>query len=161
MIRDVKLQDAQAITDIYNEYVLNSTITFETEPLSVETMESRIKTLSKDFPYFVYEEDGKILGYCYVHHWKERAAYRYTLETTVYLSAQAKGKGIGTILMKKLISTCKEGGYHSLIACITAGNEESYHLHDKLGFKQVAHYKEVGLKFDKWIDVVDFELILN
>ena len=160
MIREVNPLDAVAITDIYNEYVLNSTITFETEPISVKEMQSRIHTLSKDFPYFVYEENGLIVGYCYAHHWKERAAYKYTLETTVYLSHQSKGKGIGMVLMTKLIEACREQGYHSLIACITAGNEASNNLHSKLGFKQVSHYKEVGLKFNQWLDVVDYELIL-
>lgn len=160
MIRKVDLQDAPAIADIYNEYVINSTITFETEPVSTEEMQNRIRILSKDFPYFVFEENGVIIGYCYAHHWKERAAYKYTLETTIYLSSQSKGKGIGMTLMKKLIETCKEQGYHSLIACITAGNEASNNLHSKLGFKQVSHYKEVGLKFGQWLDVFDFELIL-
>ena len=110
MIRKVDLQDAPAIADIYNEYVINSTITFETEPVSTEEMQNRIRILSKDFPYFVFEENGVIIGYCYAHHWKERAAYKYTLETTIYLSSQSKGKGIGMTLMKKLIETCKEIG---------------------------------------------------
>ena len=124
-------------------------------------MEKRIYLLSKDFPYFVYEENNEILGYCYVHHWKEKAAYKYTLETTVYLSPNAKGKGIGTLLMTKLIDICKEQGYHNLIACITSGNEASFKLHTKLGFKKVSHFHEVGLKFNQWLDVIDYELILS
>lgn len=161
MIRVVTLQDAQAIADIYNEYVINTTITFETEPVSVEDMQNRIHTLSSRFPYFVYEEEGQVIGYCYAHHWKERAAYRYTLETTVYLAPQSIGKGIGVVLMNKLIEACKEQDYHSLIACITTGNQASNHLHAKLGFKQVSHYKEVGLKFGRWLDVIDYELIIS
>ena len=161
MIRSVTQQDAASIAKIYNEYVLNSTITFETEPVTVEEMEKRIYLLSKDFPYFVYEENNEILGYCYVHHWKEKAAYKYTLETTVYLSPNAKGKGIGTLLMTKLIDICKEQGYHNLIACITSGNEASFKLHTKLGFKKVSHFHEVGLKFNQWLDVIDYELILS
>ena len=161
MIRSVTQQDASSIANIYNEYVLNSTITFETEPVTVAEMEKRINHLSKDFPYFVYEENNEIQGYCYVHYWKEKAAYKYTLETTVYLSPNAKGKGIGTLLMKKLIETCKEQGYHNLIACITSGNEASFYLHTKLGFKKVSHFHEVGLKFNQWLDVIDYELILS
>ena len=161
MIRSVTQQDASSIANIYNEYVLNSTITFETEPVTVEEMEKRIYLLSKDFPYFAYEDNNEILGSCYVHHWKEKAAYKYTLETTVYLSPNAKGKGIGTLLMTKLIDICKEQGYHNLIACITSGNEASFKLHTKLGFKKVSHFHEVGLKFNQWLDVIDYELILS
>ena len=122
MIRKVDLEDAKAITAIYNEYVINSTATFETEPVAVEDMRERITQISANFPYFVYEIDNEVVGYCYAHLWKERAAYRYTLETTVYLSTKHIGKGIGRLLMQRLIEKCRESGYHALIACITKGN---------------------------------------
>ena len=112
------------------------------------------------FPYFVYEEDKEITGYCYAHTWKERSAYRYTLETTVYLSPGHTGKGIGMLLMQRLIEACRENGYRALIACITEGNEASNILHERLGFKQVSHFTKVGLKFDRWLDVADYELLL-
>ena len=92
MIRQVELQDAKAITNIYNEYVLHSVATFDTEPVQEEEMRARIAEISSRFPYFVYEEDKEITGYCYAHTWKERSAYRYTLETTVYLSPGHTGK---------------------------------------------------------------------
>lgn len=161
MIRQVSLDDAKAITAIYNRYVLESVATFETEPLSVEVMTGRIKVLSSEFPYFVYEEDGEVAGYCYAHLWRERAAYRYTLETTVYLSPGHKGKGIGRQLMEKLIDECRKGGYKALIACITTKNEESCRLHLKLGYKEVSHFEKVGLKFGEWLDVSDFELLFE
>lgn len=160
MIRRVKPQDAKAITDIYNEYVLHSVATFDTEPVREEEMRARITEISSRFPYFVYEEDKEIAGYCYAHTWKERSAYRYTLETTVYLSSGYTGKGIGTLLMQKLIEACREKGYRALIACITEGNEASNMLHERLGFKQVSRFKKVGLKFDRWLDVIDYELLL-
>ena len=160
MIRKVDLEDAEAITAIYNEYVINSTATFETEPVAVEDMRERITQISANFPYFVYEIDNEVVGYCYAHLWKERAAYRYTLETTVYLSTKHIGKGIGRLLMQRLIEKCRESGYHALIACITKGNETSYALHAKLGFKQVAGYEQVGRKFNRWLGVVDYELLL-
>lgn len=160
MIRQVELQDAKAITNIYNEYVLQSVATFDTEPVLEEEMRTRIAEISSRFPYFVYEENQEITGYCYAHTWKERSAYRYTLETTVYLSPGHTGKGIGMLLMKKLIGACRENGYRALIACITEGNEASNILHEKLGFKQVSHFKKVGLKFDRWLDVADYELLL-
>lgn len=160
MIRKVHLQDAKAITDIYNEYVINSTATFDTQPLELEEMQSRIIQLSANYPYFVYETDGVVAGYCYAHAWKEKAAYKFTLETTVYISPQYIGKGIGKQLMQSLIEECRKEGYHALIACITEGNEVSNLLHTKLGFKQVSHFEKVGLKFDCWLGVVDYELIL-
>ena len=103
MIRRVELQDAKAITTIYNEYVRHSVATFETEPLREEDMRNRIAGIAVRFPYFVYEEEGKVVGYCYAHLWKERAAYRHTLETTVYLAPGYEGKGIGRELMERLI----------------------------------------------------------
>ena len=161
MIRQVELQDAKAITNIYNEYVLQSVATFDTEPVLEEEMRTRIAEISSRFPYFVYEENQEITGYCYAHTWKEKAAYKYTLETTVYLSPRYKGKGIGRQLMERLIEECRAGGYHALIACITEGNEASYSLHEKLGFRKVSHFEKVGLKFGRWLDVVDYELIIK
>lgn len=160
MIRQVKLQDAKAITDIYNQYVMHSVATFDTEPLTEEEMRSRIAELSAHFPYFVYEIEGKVVGYCYAHPWKARAAYRYTLETTVYLAPMKTGKGIGKQLMLKLIEECRRRGYQALIACITEGNGASNRLHETLGFKQVSRFEKVGLKFGRRLDVVDYELLL-
>ena len=161
MIRKAELKDAPAIRDIYNEYVVKSDATFETDPVTVEQMEERISHISHDYPYFVYEEAGQVIGYSYAHPWKERAAYRFTLETTVYISPSHKGKGVGLKLMERLISECKERGFHALIACITEGNEASNNLHLKLGFRQVSKFDQVGMKFDRWLGVVDFELILD
>lgn len=97
MIRQVELQDAKAITDIHNEYVQHSVATFDTEPVQEEEMRVRIAEISSRFPYFIYEEGKEIAGYCYAHTWKERSAYRYTLETTFYLSPGHTGKGIGML----------------------------------------------------------------
>ena len=129
MIRDVKPQDATAITKIYNEYITNSIISFETEPLTEEDMLSRIVQISSKYPYLVYETGGIVVGYCYAHAWKERAAYRYTAETTVYLSPAYTGRGIGTLLMQKLIEECRNKNYRALIACITDDNIASKSLH--------------------------------
>lgn len=160
MIRVVRKEDAPAIVSIYNRYIIGSNLTFEEEPLTTEEMASRITEISSSFPYFVYEENGEVKGYCYAHAWKERSAYRYTAETTVYLSPDVTGKSIGTALMQRLIAECKEMGLKTLIACITEGNVASKALHERLGFKQVSCFKEVGLKFGEWLDVVDYELIL-
>lgn len=161
MLRKVKPEDAKAIAEIYNGYVLGSTATFETSPVSENEMRKRIEDISSRFPYFVYEKDGKVAGYCYAHQWKEREAYRLTLETTVYLSDDCAGLGIGHRLMSGLISECRRMGFHSLIACITAENLSSIAFHEKLGFTRVSSFREVGFKFGRYLDVVDMELLLS
>ncbi|MDE5677730.1 MAG: GNAT family N-acetyltransferase [Phocaeicola sp.] len=162
MIRRVELRDVRAITYIYNVYVEHSVATFETEPLKEEEMCSRIAGIASRFPYFVYEdgEEGKVAGYCYAHLWKEKAAYRHTLETTIYLAPGYERRGIGRALMERLIEECRKEGYRALIACVTEGNTASEALHLRLGFAKVSHFEGVGMKFGRWLDVVDYELLL-
>ncbi len=106
------------------------------------------------------DDDGKVLGYAYVHPWKERAAYHRTFETTVYVHPDFHHMGIATALMREIIRECRDLPVHALIACITGGNTASTSLHEKLGFKKVSEFKEVGEKFGRVLDVVDYELIL-
>lgn len=160
LLRPVTLADAGRIAAIYNRYIADTTITFETKPVTPEEMHARIETISSAFPYFVYEYDGVVLGYCYAHLWKERDAYSKTLETTVYVAPEACHQGIGNLLMVKLIEDCRSRGYHTLIACVTADNLPSLNLHKHLGFSQVSRFSEVGRKFDRWLDVIDLELVL-
>lgn len=161
-IRYANPDDAASITAIYNPYITGTTVTFETEPLSVEVMRRRIETLiEQESVYLVAEEKGCLLGYAYAHPWKERAAFCHTWETTVYVSPDSQGKGVGTKLMKELIAMCKCKRVHALVACITSENKESLRMHERLGFRQVSHFKEVGYKFGRWLDVVDYELLLN
>lgn len=162
MIRKATIKDAKAVADIYNEYVANSDATFETDPVSEKEMAARIAEISASFPYLAYETDGgEIAGYCYAHAWKERAAYADTWENAVYLSPAHTGKGIRRILMERLIEECRNNGCHALIACITAGNEASGALHIKLGFRQASHFRGVGFKFGRRLDVTDYELLLS
>ncbi len=159
-VRSVSPSDAEAIADIYNEYVLNTTISFETEALTAEAMRSRISGLACKYPYFVAERDGRVAGYCYAHEWKERAAYGRTWETTVYVAPGHKHCHIGEMLMERLIEECRRLGCHVLIACITGDNEASIAFHRRLGFEQVSRFREVGFKFGRYLDVVDYELSL-
>lgn len=159
-LRKVREEDAAQIAAIYNVYVTSTTVSFETEPVSVEQMRGRIAAISADFPYFVYELQGRVAGYCYAHPWKERAAYSQTLETTVYLSGDCCGMGIGTSLMRRLIGECRSRGFHTLVACITAENERSIAFHKSLGFEQASHFVQVGRKAGRWLDVVDLTLLL-
>ena len=159
MIREVRAaEDAAAIAAIYNEYVLHTTISFETAALTPQAMLARIETYAAECPYLVYEEAGSILGYCYAHRWKERAAYARTWESTIYLAPGAQGRNIGRALMQELISRCRTAGARVLIACITQGNERSCRFHESLGFRQASHFHAVGEKFGQLLDVVDYEL---
>lgn len=159
-IRPVTGADAEAITSIYNRYVTESVATFETVPLSVDDMRERIDGISAQFPYYVYESDGRIAGYCYAHPWKERAAYEKTLETTIYLAEGYQRRGIGRKLMEKLIAECSRRGYFAMIACITGSNMGSIEFHRSLGFRQVSFFEKVGFKLNQILDVVDYELLL-
>ncbi len=161
MIRPVKLEDAASITAIYNKYIKETTATFELEPVDETEMKERIRLINRHYPYLVYEYNNEVIGYCYAHTWKEKAAYIRTAETTVYLHPSYTRKGIGYALMEALIKACKETGIHTLIACITEGNEASISMHKKLGFKQVSGFQEVGYKFGQWLGITDYELILS
>lgn len=160
MIRPVQLIDAAPIAGIYNHYIAQTTVTFETAPVTVREMENRILAICKEYPYFVIETKGEITGYCYAHRWKEKEAYRHTAETTVYIKPDRVKEGNGERLMLHLIEACRNRKLHKLIACITYPNIPSMQLHEKLGFRQVSHFHEVGCKFGKWLDVCDYELTL-
>ena len=160
MIRFVTQRDVKRITEIYNYYIINTTISFEIKPLTEDEMRNRIESVLAHGPFLVWEEDGEIAGYCYAHPWKERAAYHNTLETTVYLSPKHFRKGIGSKLMQQLISHCRADDKKVLIACITANNEASIEMHHRLGFKKVSHFNQVGEKLGQTLDVVDMQLIL-
>ena len=160
-IRPVTVEDATAIVEIYNEYVLRTTVSFETKAVSVKEMEARIKGFSACYPYLVAELDGQLVGYCYAHPWKERAAYYQTWETTVYLHPSACSMGIGRSLMNELIAQCRATGCHVLVACITGENVASCRFHERLGFVQVSRFPQVGTKFGRYLDVVDYVLQLS
>ncbi|HBC86938.1 MAG TPA: phosphinothricin acetyltransferase [Lentisphaeria bacterium] len=159
MIRKAKTTDAKTICSIYNYYIENTVVTFEEVPLSASEMAKRIKDIGKDFPWIVYVEGKQILGYAYAGKWKTRCSYRLTVESTVYLHRDAVGKGIGTKLYKALLPMLKKNGFHVVVGGIALPNKGSVALHEKFGFKKVAHFKEVGFKFGKWIDVGYWELI--
>lgn len=160
MIRAVRPEDGASIAAIYNDYILHSVITFDTEPIRVGAMQSFISRVVEQYPFFVYEEGSVVQGYCYAHLWKSKPAYAQTWETTLYLSPAVQGKGIGTRLLERLVAESRSKGCKALIACITEGNTASEALHRKLGFKQVSHFEKVGFKGGRLLDVVDYELVL-
>ena len=160
MVRSVKIEDAEAICEIYNYYVEHTIVTFEEVSVSRAEMERRIQQVTNKLPWIVYEENGKVSGFAYTSEWKSRCAYKHSLESTVYLRKGQEGKGIGSILYNDLIDLLKKTNCHALIGGISLPNETSIALHEKFGFKKIGQFVEVGFKFNKWIDVGYWELIL-
>ena len=160
MIRPLLLSDTPQILNIYRHYVEATTISFELVPPTLEEMRQRLALFLEQGSCWVCEEQGEIVGYCYSHPWKERAAYHLTQETTIYLAPQWQGRGLGRQLMLRLIESCRQRGCCALIACITANNHASCRLHEALGFKKVSHFERVGYKLGQYLDVVDYELLL-
>jgi phosphinothricin acetyltransferase len=160
MIRPVTADDAPAICEIYNYYIVNTTVTFEENALTPAVMEGRIRNITGKYPWFVWEEGGETLGYAYVHKWHERAAYRFSAEDSVYLRHDAVGRGIGKRLLGRLIEEMRKTDIHVLMAVITIPNERSVALHENFGFKKAAEFREIGYKMNKWLDVGYWELLL-
>ena len=159
-IRMAAIDDLTAINDIYNYYVANSTCTYQTNP---ETMEERYTWFNehdKKYPIILAENNGIVIGWASISRFKKREAYTPTVENSIYVRHDKLFKGIGAMLLKEIIKIAKEIGYHSLIAGISADQEVSIILHEKHGFTKVAHLKEVGHKFNKWLDVVYYQLFL-
>ena len=153
-IRAVESTDAQAIAAIYNHYVRETIVTFEVDDVTEEDMRQRIEDVrAVSLPWLVAETVGEVVGYAYATRWKKRPAYRLSVEITVYLAHDRWGLGIGTALYEELFRQLAELGLHAVIGGIALPNDGSVALHEKFGMKQVAHFKEVGYKFDRWIDV--------
>lgn len=161
MLRPASNEDAAAIASIYNPYILDTVITFEEEPVSAEEMASRIRKVSSLYPWIVWQEDDKVLGYAYASSWRSRRAFRYSVETTVYVDLAHQGKGIGEKLYRELVTAMRAGGFHSALGCLALPNDPSVGLHEKLGFAKVAHMREAGWKFNRWVDVGFWELMLG
>jgi phosphinothricin acetyltransferase len=161
-IRFVRIEDANSIIDIYNYYVLNTEISFEKEAVTIEEMSKRIEEKIKKYPWIVYEENGKVLGYAYVGKWKERSAYRHTVEDTIYVKESERGKGIEQRLFDGLMEeVVKDKEVHVIMGVIALPNEKSVQIHERNGFRKEAHFKEVGYKNNKWIDVGYWEKVLE
>ena len=154
LIRPATATDSRRIAAIYNHYILNSTVTFEEEAVSVADMAGRIAEVESDaLPWLIAERDGQVVGYAYASKWKGRCAYRFSVESTIYLAAGMGGHGIGSLLYAALLAQLKEQGLHTVIGGIALPNPGSIALHEKFGMTRVAQFKEVGFKFGQWIDV--------
>ncbi|HEL1711202.1 N-acetyltransferase family protein [Streptococcus suis] len=153
-IRSARIGDAADLVAIYAPYVEKTAITFETEVPTVEAFASRIEKTLEKFPYLVAVEEGKIVGYAYASTYYARAAYDWTVEFSVYVQKEARGKGIGNLLYTALEEELTARGFKNFLACIALPNPASIALHEKKGYQQVAHFKKVGYKFGTWHDIV-------
>ncbi len=159
MIRDANTDDAPAIAAIYNHYVECSVATFEERPVSDELMAGRIAEIAAGFPWLVHDDHG-VAGFAYAAPWKTRSAYRNTVETTVYLDPAAIGRGIGTGLYDALLLELRRRGLRTAVASIALPNDASIALHEKLGFRHIGTFRDIGRKFDRWVDVGHWQLML-
>jgi len=156
-IRNARLQDLPDVREIYNHYVANSTVTFDETPMSLRELRSKFQHIVKlGMPFIVAESPNEqILGYAYVYPWKEKAAYRYTVENSIYLRAAATSKGLGKALLAELITRSRAAGLKEMIAVIAdKGADASIAIHKSFGFKEIGHMGKVGFKFDRWLGTV-------
>ncbi|HEM5332321.1 TPA: N-acetyltransferase [Streptococcus suis] len=153
-IRSAQIEDAADLVAIYAPYVETTAVTFETEVPTVADFASRIKKTLEKFSYLVAVEEGALVGYAYASTYYARAAYDWTVELSVYIKQEARGKGIGTLLYNALEKELTARGFKNFLACIALPNPASIALHEKRGYEQVAHFKKVGYKFDTWHDIV-------
>lgn len=161
-IRPVTPEDAAAICAIYNHYVATTTISFEEDPVPAHDMAQRIADVAEaGLPWLVAEQGGELVGYAYATRWRARPAYRSSVESSVYVDAAAAGRGTGTRLYRALLDELRTRAVHMVIGGIAQPNERSVALHERLGFRKVAHFSEVGRKFGRWVDVAYWELRLG
>lgn len=159
-IRSVLPEDAAQICEIYNHYVTDSVATFEEDPVSQEEMSRRIAEITATLPWLVTESRGDVDGYAYASRWKTRTSYRFCVESTIYLKPGLGGRGVGHELYAELMAELRRGGLHSVISGIALPNAASIALHEKLGFRKIGHFEQVGWKLGKWVDVGYWELLL-
>jgi phosphinothricin acetyltransferase len=163
IVRPATDADAEALAAIYGDAVLHGFGTFEEVPPSPAEMAGRRRAVAeRGLPYLVAEQDGRVLGFAYAAPFRPRAAYRYTLEDSVYVAPDAQGMGVGRAALAAVIAACEALGVRQLMAVIgDSGNQGSIGLHRALGFEQTGVGKSVGFKHGRWVDIVHMQKALN
>ena len=152
-IRSATLNDLDAITEIYNQAILNTTATFDTTPKTLEEQKTWFSRHGPQHPVLVAREDGPVIGWAALSEWSNRCAYSGTAEISFYVHEDCQGRGIGRKLAEATVCAGRDTGLHTLIARIAQGNEASVHIAESLGFNHIGVMKEVGQKFGKLLDV--------
>jgi L-amino acid N-acyltransferase YncA len=161
-MRPARREDLPGILEIYNDAVLKTTASYDYEPRTLEHRTTWFEDRTREqYPIFVAENEARqVVGWSALNPFHTRMGYRFTAENSVYVAASERGKGIGKLLMEPLITGAKKRGLHAIIAVIDAENEPSIRLHAHFGFEKVGLFKEVGYKFDRWLNVVYMERIV-
>jgi phosphinothricin acetyltransferase len=159
-IRIARADDLQAINDIYNHYVFHSTCTYQETAEPMEARQAWFARRGAAHPVTVAEIDGKVVGWGALSPYHARSAYRNTVENSVYLHPEFNRRGIGSMILRDLIERSRAIGHRAIIAGIDAEQAGSVALHEKFGFEKVGHFKQVGFKFGRWLDVIYMELLL-
>jgi len=153
--------DAAGIAGIYNYYVANTCVTFETTPVAPADIAQRMAAAgAANLPWLVAVASQKVIGFAYASQWKGRCAYRFAVESTIYLDPQHRGKGVGKLLYADLLAAIRALAMHAVIGGIALPNDASIRLHEALGFRKVGHFEQVGYKQDRWVDVGYWQLLL-
>jgi len=161
-IRPYKTEDTQAILDIINHNILHSTALYDYNIRTFEQQKNILEDkVSKQFPVIVAELDGKVVGFGMYSEFRFREAYKFTVEHSVYVNEAFHGKGIGKLLLQELIALARKQKLHTMIAVIDSENQSSVEFHEKFGFKTAGIIKESGYKFERWLDSVFMQLILD
>jgi phosphinothricin acetyltransferase len=160
-IRFAALEDAAEILSIYEPYIINTAITYETDIIPIEAFRERMTKIQSKFPWLVYVSDGKILGYAYASTYRERAAFAWDCECSVYVAEEAHRQGVATKLYTRLFEELKKLGYYNVYAFITYPHESSVNLHKKFGFREVGIFHKTGYKMGKWWDLIVMEKALG
>ena len=161
IIREAVKEDLPQILDIYNDVILHTTAVYNYDPHTLEMRIEWFKTKRQQgFPIFVAQDNTVIAGFSSIGPFRAWQAYKYTVENSVYVKVNYQGKGISKLLMKPVIESARKLGLHAIVAGIDAANEVSLILHRQFGFVEVAHFKEVGYKFNRWLDLKFLELII-
>jgi L-amino acid N-acyltransferase YncA len=159
-IRAAAEADLTSINDIYNYYVVNSTCTFQLEPETEEGRRAWFASHDEQHPVTVAELEGEVIGWGSLSVFRERAAYNKSVEASVYIRHDRLGHGLGRVLLVDLIERAKKLGYHTILGAACSEQQASIKLQVALGFQHVAHFREVGLKFGRWLDVEYLQLML-
>ena len=161
-IRDVTERDAEAIAAIYAHHVLNGTASYDIDPPPAEFHRDKIRRIaSAGWPFIVAEVDGRVAGYAYVTQFRDRAAYRFAAESSIYVHHEQMGRGIGKALLAALLSRSKAFGFKTIVAVIGGAEPASIAVHASLGFAEVGRLRAVGWKHERWLDSVYMQLDLG
>lgn len=153
-IRIATVEDASAIAQIYAPYVADTAVSFETEVVSAAQIAERMQAFDGLYPWFVAADAGDaVIGYAYATQFRARAAYRFAVETSIYLEPSAQGRGLGALLYRTLLDHLVKQGFTQAIAAISLPNEASVRLHERVGFRLMGVYKDIGYKRGRWHDV--------